>query len=310
MDQCILFLELGCCNGSFCHLELTAVYSLDHSLLCGKQKLLKRDLLCVTDRHNLFFTAAVIAHIVNRNAFIPESSIWQIHHFDLMHFSGIRKQTDFSGIQTIYNIFILTVCRLFVSLIHTHIHCFRIPEAIHQKDHFLLFYFLFFKHCRLCIFNRSTALSSILFFKCIQLFHDQRCHGIIMIQNIFIAGNIFQRCLVFFLQRFNFQTNQFIQPHFQNCRCLSFRKPEHSRHLFRNLRFKLDVLCDSLRQTCFGIFDRLASPQNLNDQIDHVTGFDQTFLHFFFIQFFCEKRFVFSRGQLKLKIHMMLNDRL
>lgn len=86
----------------------------------ANKKLLKRDLLCVTDRHNLFFTAAVIAHIVNRNAFIPESSIWQIHHFDLMHFSGIRKQTDFSGIQTIYNIFILTVCRLFVSLIHSH----------------------------------------------------------------------------------------------------------------------------------------------------------------------------------------------
>ena len=124
----------------FAHLELTAVTTLDHSLLCGKQKLLKRDLCCASQIRHDILTAAVIARRFCQSERLALRNLPYGRFITLISFFRIRKQTIFSRVSDNLQ-HILTVCRYFISLIHTHIHCLRIPEAIHQKDH-LLFYFL------------------------------------------------------------------------------------------------------------------------------------------------------------------------
>lgn len=58
--------------------------------------------------------------------------------------------------------------------------------------------------------------------------------------------------------------------------------------------------------TCFWL---LLPLQDLDDQVDTVTGLDQSLLDLLFGQFFIQKRTVFSRSQLKLEIYMVVNDR-
>ena len=62
-----------------------------------------------------------------------------------------------------------------------------------------------------------------------------------MIQNIFISCNIFQSLLMFFHQRFNFQTNEFVETHFQDCICLALSKTEHRSHFPGNPGFEFDI---------------------------------------------------------------------
>ena len=50
--------------------------------------------------------------------------------------------------------------------------------------------------------------------------------------------------------------------------------------------YNFNIICNSFNQTGLCILDILAAPQNLNDQINHITGLDQTFLNLFPVQFF------------------------
>ena len=225
-----------------------------------------------------------------------------------MHLAGIGKYTQFSGIDTVYDPFILCICSLFISLISCHIHCFGIAETIHQEDNFLFFYFLFFIDSLLAILYNGAAFARIFLFEMLQIFNDNFCHRIIIIQNVFISCNIFQSLLMIFHQRFNFQTNEFVETHFQDCICLALSKTEHRSHFPGNPGFELDIFGDSLCQTGSCISHRLASPQDFNNQVNDVTRFDKTFLNFFFVPLFCKQCLIFSCCQFELKIYMVFDN--
>ena len=129
-----------------------------------------------------------------------------------------------------------------------------------------------------------------------------------MIQNIFIFCNMSQRFLMFFHQRFDFQTNQLIQPHFQNRSCLPFCKLQFLRLAFTGFCFKSDSLGIAIDQTFYHLFPIFAPPKDLNDQIDHITGFYQPLLHFLLVFFLCQKCLIFSGCNLKLKVYMIFYD--
>ena len=65
----------------------------------------------------------------------------------------------------------------------------------------------------------------------IQLLHDHSCHGIVIVQNVLVPRDVLQRLFVLPAERFNFQTDQTVEPHLQDSRRLALREPEHRRHL-------------------------------------------------------------------------------
>ena len=113
---------------------------------------------------------------------------------------------------------------------------------------------------------------------------------------------------MFSLQSLDFQTDQSVQTHLQNGSCLSLCKAQHGCHLFGDLGFELDVLRLSPDQAGLCIFYIFTSTQDLDDQIDHVAGLNQPFLHFLLFLLFCKKCPVLSGRKFKLKIHMMFDD--
>ena len=89
------------------------------------------------------------------------------------------------------------------------------PEYNIHLFHFLLHINRLTGCCDLCF---SDTL--ILLFNLIQFIHNNLCHGITSCQNIFIAVNICHCLIMLFDERFDLQTNQLIQTHFQNGICL------------------------------------------------------------------------------------------
>ena len=225
-----------------------------------------------------------------------------------MHLAIRCKKTQLAGIHAAQNILILLICRFPVTFIDGSIHRLCITKAVHQKDNLLLLYFIFLKHSFFCILDLRFTLHGIFFFQRIQIINDHLRHRIIIIQNILIFCNICKRCLMLLHQRLDFQTDQLVQTHLQNCLCLPVGKPEHGCHLLRSFRLKLDLLRRTCCQTFFCIPDGRASTQDLNDQVDHVTRLDQTLLDFFFILLFFQQRLVFSGCKFKLEIYMMFDD--
>ena len=76
----------------------------------------------------------------------------------------------------------------------------------------------------------------------------------------------------------------------------------------RSLGLEANAVGDARSQTGFGILDILAAPQDLNDQIDDLTGFDKAFLNLPLLLLFCQQGAVFPGGQFVLKFDIMLQD--
>ena len=106
----------------------------------------------------------------------------------------------------------------------------------------------------------------------------------------------------------NFQTDQLIQTHLQDCCRLTFRKAKSLCLSFTGFCLKIDTLCIAVDQAVLCLFLAAGSPQDLDDQIDDIAGLDQTFLNLPLLFFFCQKSGVFSCSQFKPEIHMVLND--
>ena len=101
LHDLIFRLKLSCCNGTLCYLEFRSFNLLDHPLLCGKQKLRIPHLFGVADVHDLFLRAVIITDIVDRLSLVTEFSIWDIHHFHLMHLSIFCENADLAGIHAV-----------------------------------------------------------------------------------------------------------------------------------------------------------------------------------------------------------------
>ena len=63
----------------------------------------------------------------------------------------------------------------------------------------------------------------------------------------------------------------------------------------------------SVYQTFFYLFSAFAAAEDFDDQVDHITGFDQTFLNFFFLLFFVQEGGVFSIVYIKDKVYVVFN---
>ena len=109
-------------------------------------------------------------------------------------------------------------------------------------------------------------------------------------------------------QCFNFQTDQFIKSHIQNGIGLIFRKAKITCHNLGFPGFEMNSLCIAVHQTTLCLVSVTAASQDLNDQIDHIASFDQTFLNFFFSLFFFQQRLIFAAIEFKLEINIGFND--
>ncbi len=111
-----------------------------------------------------------------------------------------------------------------------------------------------------------------------------------------------------FHQGFDFQADQFVQPHFQDRRRLPLGKTKLCRLFFGSLAFKRDVSGLPFHKTRFRFFDIFAPAQNFDNQVNDVARPDQAFLNFFFLLFFAQQRPVFSGSNFILEIYMVAND--
>ena len=109
-------------------------------------------------------------------------------------------------------------------------------------------------------------------------------------------------------QCLDLQTDQSVQAHFQDSGRLALGKPEQGCHLLRDLGLESDIVRHAVYKTGACILDRLTSPQDLNDQIDHIAGFDQPFLDLALLLLFRKESLIFAGRQLELEVHMVLND--
>ena len=154
---------------------------------------------------------------------------------------------------------VLAVCGFFIPLIRCYIHSLCISEAIQKQDHILFFHPVLFIDCLFSILDHSAAFPCISLFVSFQFVNDHIRHRIIIVQDIFILFNVFQRLFMFLHERFDFQTDQFIEAHLQNRCCLLLGKAQFC-CLFLGCRcLKRNILHSSVDQAFLRIFDRLAA---------------------------------------------------
>ena len=109
-------------------------------------------------------------------------------------------------------------------------------------------------------------------------------------------------------QRFDLQTDQLIEPHIQNGIGLFLGKHQLRSHDLGFLGFKFDAVDSALDQAGLRHGSVLGTAQDLDDQVDHVAGLDQSFLYLFAFQLFCQQIRVFPRGHLILEPDILLQD--
>ena len=112
-----------------------------------------------------------------------------------------------------------------------------------------------------------------------------------------------------FDERFDLQTDQLIQTHFQNGICLPFGKFELLCHNAGFSGFKLNPRCIAFDQTFFCHCPILGAAQNFNDQVNDTARLDQTFLYFSLFLLLLQEIVVLSCIDLKLEVNDMLQDR-
>ena len=143
------------------------------------------------------------------------------------------------------------------------------------------------------------------FFQCFQLFDDDFCHCRAASKDFLIQCNVFQCLLMFCHQGFDLQSDQLVQTHFQNGSRLTLGKMKHGSCLFGKFRFEFDSFRLSGDQAFFRLFDIFASAQDFDDQINDITGLDQTFLNLTLVLFFFQQCCILAGCKLILKLYVV-----
>ena len=125
-----------------------------------------------------------------------------------MHHAVIREQADLADIDTSADEPALRDRCLLIAAVGTGIKCFYIAEAIHQELEFLPRDRFFFNDDFFHIDQLGPSLMAVLLSEAVQIIHDHLCHRIIVVQDIVIQSDLFERFLLFGDQRFNFQTDK------------------------------------------------------------------------------------------------------
>ena len=109
-------------------------------------------------------------------------------------------------------------------------------------------------------------------------------------------------------ERLQLQADQLRQTHIQDRLGLPLGEHQIFRLLLAGLGFKLDSLGDAHGQAVLHLLLALAAPENLDDQVDHVHGLYQALLNLPPLQLPGQKILVLPGADLKLEIHMVLDD--
>ncbi len=109
-------------------------------------------------------------------------------------------------------------------------------------------------------------------------------------------------------QRLDFQANQLVQSHLQNRGGLSLGEMQHGCGLSGQVGTEANSLRVALHQAGLGLTDVFASAQNFNNQVDDVTGLDETLLNLLLLSFFIQERGIFPGGQLILEADIVADN--
>ena len=111
-------------------------------------------------------------------------------------------------------------------------------------------------------------------------------------------------------QGLDLQADQLVQAHLQDGVCLFLGEHELGSHDSGLLGFELDPLHLAVYQTVLCHGPVLGPPQDLDDQVDDITGLDKPLLHFPAVHFFGQQIRVFAGSHFILKINHCLQNRL
>ena len=170
--QLVPVLELRGRNRTLGNLEFHAVHLLDHPGLRHEQQPGNLHLLRIAQIDYRLLRAVIIAHIIDRQAFVPEFAVRQVQHFYLVHPACVGKDADLPCIHAGEHIPVLCIGRVFIPLIYRIVYGLCIAKAVHKEHDFLLFYLLFFKYRRRGIFDCRAPGPPIFFLDSVQIFHD------------------------------------------------------------------------------------------------------------------------------------------
>ena len=126
-----------------------------------------------------------------------------------MKISVIRKNTYFFGVHALKYIFVFRKHCLLIT--------FKTGHILLNKLRLLI------NSCRRILYDRETW-HLIFFLDLFKIFLNSLLHCLTASQYILVSGNLKKCLLVFFLQSFYFESNQFVKTEFKNCRRLSLRK--------------------------------------------------------------------------------------
>jgi len=111
-----------------------------------------------------------------------------------------------------------------------------------------------------------------------------------------------------FHQRIDLQSDQLVKTHIQDRCSLFLCKFQCFCSFFRGLGLKVDSFGHAFCKAFLYLVTALASTKDFNNQVDHIAGFDQTFLNLPLLLLLGKKCIIFSGVYFKNKIHMMGND--
>ena len=143
-----------------------------------------------------------------------------------MHLALVRKDADLVRVHAQEYTAVLIVCCFFVSFIGIFVDQLHITKAVHQEANFCLFHLLLLVDSFLGILDGSTAFAAVFLLDAVQFPGDYCCHGVVIIQDILVFGNILHRLLIVCLKCLDLQSDQLIETHIQDRTCLLLCKFE------------------------------------------------------------------------------------
>ena len=82
---------------------------------------------------------------------------------------------------------------------------------------------------------------------------------------------------------------------------------KHGCCFFGKFGFEFNSFCLSGDQTFFRLFDIFTSTQDFDNQINDVTGLDQTFLNLTLVLLFLQQSCILAGGKLILELYVVTN---
>ena len=216
-----------------------------------------------------------------------------------MHLSRIRENAYLIRVHHRERIPVVRMDRIMILIIGAPVYDLRIAESVHHEDDLFLLDFFLLDHDLPGVFNRRLPRGSVLLPDRLQLGNNDLRHRTVIIEKLSVLLNAGKRLVVLRYERLEFESDQPDKTHIEDRLRLLLRESEPGSHLLALLCLKSDPLCDPARQTQLRHLLVPGSPEDLDDQIDHIDGFYEAFLDLLFQQILFEKASVLSVGELK-----------